>query len=78
MADGELFPDTFLYGFTVPILPYMLEHRMGLDTSKMQSLTSIVLSWTALVSVISSPIVGNLMDGLGSKRLTRLPRRGDS
>lgn len=63
-----LFTDVFLYGFIVPILPYMLEDRSGLDPSKTQSITFALLSESALVGVVASPFIGQLADRTSHKK----------
>ncbi|KAL2073978.1 hypothetical protein VTL71DRAFT_7756 [Oculimacula yallundae] len=63
-----LFTDVFLYGFIVPILPYMLEGRLGWDKSKTQSLTLALLSESALVGLIASPVVGHIADRTSHKK----------
>lgn len=60
--------DVFLYGFIVPILPYMLEDRSGLDPSKTQSITFALLSESALVGVVASPFIGQLADRTSHKK----------
>ncbi|PVH87799.1 putative MFS multidrug transporter [Cadophora sp. DSE1049] len=63
-----LFTDVFLYGFIVPILPYMLEDRLNLDKSKTQSITLVLLSESALVGFCASIIVGHIADRTSNKR----------
>ncbi|KAK2832013.1 hypothetical protein FQN49_006939 [Arthroderma sp. PD_2] len=57
-----LFADTFLYGFLVPILSYMLEVRLNIDPSQTQSLTSALLALHGFVALISAPIIGHFAD----------------
>ncbi|KAJ5552257.1 hypothetical protein N7494_001635 [Penicillium frequentans] len=49
---AALFTDTFLASFIVPILPYMLEVRIGLDPSRTQRTISWLLAENAAVDVI--------------------------
>ncbi|KAJ5523187.1 hypothetical protein N7513_012731, partial [Penicillium frequentans] len=49
---AALFTDTFLASFIVPILPYMLEARIGLDPSRTQRTISWLLAENAAVDVI--------------------------
>ncbi|KAK0113906.1 hypothetical protein ONS95_014149 [Cadophora gregata] len=63
-----LFTDVFLYGFIVPILPYMLEQRLKLENSKTQSITLALLSESALVGFFASIIVGHIADRTSNKR----------
>lgn len=58
----------FLYTFIVPILPYMSETRLGLDASYTQNMSFALLSETAIVTIVLSPIVGHYADQSNSKR----------
>ncbi|KAI9371740.1 major facilitator superfamily domain-containing protein [Aspergillus egyptiacus] len=63
-----LFTDTFLSSFIVPILPYMLEQRLGLDPAHTQTLSSGLLSGSAAVSVAVRIPLGHFADRSVSKR----------
>lgn len=63
-----LFTDLFLYGLIVPILPYMLQDRVGLPEEQVQSHTSGLLAAYAGASVISSPIAGILADKVSTRQ----------
>lgn len=58
----------YLYGFLVPLLPYVLEHRLGLDVSLTQRVSTALLSQSALVMVVASPLIGSYADRSGAKR----------
>lgn len=60
--------DMYLYGFVVPLLPYMLEHRLGLDESLTQRISTAFLSEVALILVVVSPVIGSHADRSGAKR----------
>ncbi|KAJ5170965.1 uncharacterized protein N7500_003748 [Penicillium coprophilum] len=60
--------DMYLYGFLVPILPFVLEHRLGLDDSLTQRISTALLSQSALVMVVASPLIGSHADRSGAKR----------
>ncbi|PYI07365.1 MFS multidrug transporter [Aspergillus sclerotiicarbonarius CBS 121057] len=64
-----LFTDTFLYAFLVPILPYVLESRLGLDVALTQRMSFALLSETAVAALVTSPFIGHYADRLSSKRL---------
>ncbi|KAJ5470277.1 hypothetical protein N7530_007634 [Penicillium desertorum] len=64
--------DEMLFAFMVPLLPHIFENRLGLDTSLTQRLTSIFLVEGALISIISSPFVGNIADRASSKKVLLL------
>ncbi|PLB42555.1 putative MFS multidrug transporter [Aspergillus candidus] len=63
-----LFTDVFLYAFLVPILPYVLENRLGLDVSLTQRLSFSLLAESAIASLVCSPFIGHYADGLRSKK----------
>ncbi|KAE8393119.1 major facilitator superfamily domain-containing protein [Aspergillus alliaceus] len=63
-----LFSDVFLYAFIVPILPYILESRLGLDVSLTQRMSFILLAESAVASLISSPFIGHYADKMSSKK----------
>lgn len=58
----------YLYGFIVPLLPFILEHRLGLDASLTQRISTALLSQSALVMVVASPLIGYHADHSGAKR----------
>jgi MFS family permease len=60
--------DVFLYTFIVPILPYILESRLGLDVSLTQRLSFTLLAESAIASLICSPFIGHYADKLSSKK----------
>lgn len=64
--------DEMLFAFMVPLLPYIFENRLELDTSLTQRLTSLFLVEGALISIISSPFVGNIADRASSKKVLLL------
>ncbi|KAH6692874.1 putative MFS transporter [Leptodontidium sp. MPI-SDFR-AT-0119] len=63
-----LYTEALLYGFIVPILPYMLEHRLHLDPSKTQDYTSKLLTAYGLVQLISAPITAHISDKLSRRK----------
>lgn len=60
--------DTFLANFIVPILPYMIENRVGLDPSQTQTTSSWLLAESAAVSVIIRVPLAHFADKSASKR----------
>ena len=60
--------ETFLYGFVVPILSYMLEIRLHADPRHTQQLTSAVLAVHGLVSAISGPVIGHFADKISNRK----------
>ncbi|KAJ5117924.1 major facilitator superfamily domain-containing protein [Penicillium atrosanguineum] len=63
-----IFTDELLFAFMLPLLPTVLEQRIGLDPSLTQRFTSIFLAEGAFISVISSPIFGSIADAISSKK----------
>ena len=61
--------DSFVYTFAVPIFPYIVESRLGLDSSYTQRMSFTFISQSALVSVIFSPLTGYLADKYSTKRI---------
>jgi MFS family permease len=52
----------------VPLLPTVLEQRIGLDASLTQRYTSIFLAEGAFITVVSSPFIGSIADAVSSKK----------
>ncbi|KAJ5800087.1 uncharacterized protein N7518_002155 [Penicillium psychrosexuale] len=67
-----LFAETFLYGFLVPMLPYMLRTRLHENQFRIQELTSLVLAVHGIVSVVSGPIIGHFADKTSNRKLPLL------
>ncbi|PYH42385.1 MFS general substrate transporter [Aspergillus saccharolyticus JOP 1030-1] len=61
------FTDNFLFTFIIPILPEILGQRLQQPASRIQALTSIILSMNALVSIVLAPLTGYLADKLSSR-----------
>lgn len=57
----------FLHQFLVSILPFVLEHRLGLEPELIQRVSVILLAETALVSFIVTPVIGCFSDHLGAR-----------
>ncbi|KAF7192758.1 putative MFS-type transporter C18.02 [Pseudocercospora fuligena] len=71
-ATLGLFTENFLYGFVVPILPYMIEKRLRLDPSYTQRFTTELLFVLGLISMVSAPIIGHLADQTTSRKIPLL------
>jgi len=63
-----LFSDMFLYGLIVPVLPFMLQDRVGLPYSQVQSHVSGLLAAYAAASVLFSPIAGVIADKVSTRQ----------
>ncbi|KXL45193.1 hypothetical protein M433DRAFT_138986 [Acidomyces richmondensis BFW] len=63
-----LFTDLFLYGLVVPILPFMLQDRIGLPYNQIQSHVDGLLAAYAGASVVSAPIAGFLADRMSTRQ----------
>ncbi|PVH90849.1 MFS general substrate transporter, partial [Periconia macrospinosa] len=63
-----MFVDLFLYGLIVPALPFMLQDRVHVPDTQMQSTISNLLAIYAAASMLASPVSGILADRLSSSR----------
>ena len=63
-----LFTDLFLYGLIVPVLPFMLQDRIGLPQEQVQSHVSGLLAAYAAASVLFSPVAGVLADRVSTRQ----------
>lgn len=57
-----------LYGFVVPILPYMLENRLGQDPAQTQQLTAWLLGIHGFATVLFAPILAHFIDKTSNRR----------
>ncbi|KAE8137457.1 MFS general substrate transporter [Aspergillus pseudotamarii] len=57
-----VFSETFLYGFMVPILGYMITDRLHMDPFYIQHTTSAILAIHGFIAVIASPLIGHLSE----------------
>lgn len=64
--------ETFIYGFLVPLFPYMLQERLHLDQAWIQELTSLVLAVHGIISVVSGPIIGHFADQSSNRKIPLL------
>jgi MFS family permease len=67
-----VFTDLFLYGVIVPVLPFALSTRAGIDHSSVQSWNSILLAAYGAAMLIFSPFAGWFADRSASRRLPLL------
>ncbi|KAF2843261.1 MFS general substrate transporter [Patellaria atrata CBS 101060] len=67
-----LFTDTFLYGMLVPVMPFALVNRAGIDESDIQTWSSILLAVYGASWFLFSPIFGYLADVLKTRQITML------
>ncbi|KAE8164132.1 major facilitator superfamily domain-containing protein [Aspergillus tamarii] len=65
-------PETFLYGFVVPILSFMLEDRLSMDPSQTQRMTTAVLTVHGFMSLISAPIIAHFADKTPNRKTPML------
>ena len=64
-----MFTDLFLYGLVVPVLPYVLQERVGIPQDQVQAHVSGLLAAYAGASVIFSPVAGYIADRTSSRQL---------
>lgn len=63
-----LWTDFFLYSLVVPILPFLLQDRIGLPQSQVQSCVSGLLAAFAGSSLGFSPIIGYISDRVPTRQ----------
>lgn len=63
-----LFTDLFLYGLIVPVLPAMLQDKVGVPKEQLQSNVSGLLAAYAGASVVFSPVAGVLADRMSTRQ----------
>lgn len=56
------FLENFLYSYIVPILPVIIEDRLGIDETHAQDTTSLVLSIHAFVDILTVIPTGDQAD----------------
>ncbi len=63
-TDPKTFPfaETFLYGFIVPIVPYMFEVRLGQDPAHTQGYISALLAILGGIAIPAAPAIGHFAD----------------
>lgn len=61
--------DLFLYGLIVPILPFILQDRIGVEQSEVQTYTSGLLAAYAGASVLSSLPAGIIADKMSARQI---------
>ncbi|KAK4619373.1 hypothetical protein CLAFUW4_11390 [Fulvia fulva] len=71
-ATLGLFTENFLYGFVVPILPYMIETRLHQDPAVTQRFTTELLVLLGLISIPAAPIIGHFADKTSSRKIPLL------
>ena len=64
-----LFTDLFLYGLVVPVLPFMLQDRVGIPPSESQPHVSGLLAAYAGSSVLFSPFAGWIADRTAARQV---------
>jgi MFS family permease len=58
----SFFAATFLYGVVVPVLPFMLEKRLGISHDDLQYYCSLSLTNYSAASFTFSPVAGAIAD----------------
>ncbi|OJJ55932.1 hypothetical protein ASPSYDRAFT_134715 [Aspergillus sydowii CBS 593.65] len=64
-----LFCETFLYSFLVPILSYMIEHRLQIDPSQTQNITTALLSLHGFATLVFAPVIAHFADKYPTRKL---------
>ncbi|ATY63629.1 MFS amine [Cordyceps militaris] len=67
-----VFTDVFLYAVVVPVIPFTLESRIGVDSDRVQYWVSVSLAVFAVALFASSPIWGWMADRYQNRRIPML------
>jgi hypothetical protein len=59
---GTILAETFLYGFIVPILSFMVDVRLRLPLSHTQCLTTALLTVHGFISITSALVIAHFTD----------------
>ncbi|KAF2222605.1 major facilitator superfamily domain-containing protein [Elsinoe ampelina] len=65
---AAVFTDLFLYGVIVPVIPFALSSRAGVDESQVQRWTSVLLAVYGAALLVGSPICGWWADRTTSRK----------
>ncbi|KAG9682128.1 MFS general substrate transporter, partial [Aureobasidium melanogenum] len=63
-----VFTDIFLYGIVIPVMPFALTSRVGLDVGEVQTWLSVLLAVYGAAMFCASPICGWATDRIRSRR----------
>jgi DHA1 family tetracycline resistance protein-like MFS transporter len=70
--------DSLCVGINIPNLPQMITHQMKQDVSIASSYFGLIMSMTALINFVVSPLVGALSDRYGRKKMILFSTMGSS
>ncbi|KAL8794945.1 MAG: hypothetical protein Q9195_002527 [Heterodermia aff. obscurata] len=68
MSDSNILQDAFIYGVIVPVLPFSLRTRSGIDEKDIQQRVSELLAIFGLAECLGAPFFGWLADRTSSRR----------
>ncbi|POS72833.1 hypothetical protein DHEL01_v208776 [Diaporthe helianthi] len=63
-----IFTDILLYGIIVPVIPFALTSRVGVDEASVQTWNAILLACYTIALFVGSPLVGLYADHSSSRR----------
>lgn len=63
-----IFTDILLYGIIVPVIPFALTSRVGVDEDSVQTWNAILLACYTIALFVGSPLVGLYADHTSSRR----------
>ncbi|KAI5459982.1 major facilitator superfamily domain-containing protein [Mariannaea sp. PMI_226] len=66
------FTDTFLYGVIVPVMPFSLQSRTGLDQDRVQYWISLSLAMYGVSLLVFSPVWGYIADRYQNRKIPML------
>ncbi|KAK1749946.1 major facilitator superfamily domain-containing protein [Echria macrotheca] len=67
-----IFTDTFLYGLTVPVIPFSLTVQVGVPDDQVQHWNAILLAVYNAALCVGSPVIGLYADHSSSRRMPLL------
>ena len=71
-AATAIFTDVFLYAVIVPVFPFSLQDRIGIDESEIQHWLSVLLSVYGVGLIVFAPFFGWLSDRINERRYVLL------
>ncbi|EME46585.1 hypothetical protein DOTSEDRAFT_70558 [Dothistroma septosporum NZE10] len=69
VVSSAIFTDIFAYGIVVPVFPFALTERAGIDQKEIQSWISIFLAVYGAALLVASPLFGWLADRMKSRQI---------
>jgi MFS family permease len=68
VVGAGIFTDLFLYSIVVPVFPFLLRDRLGIEEDKIQFYVSMLLGVFGASSFLFSPIAGYIADKISNRQ----------